>query len=318
MGRRAVECALTTEHSRQRDESVSDRSPTAMIRSHDDAGIPGRELRTESTTERRAPLDPTVASRAPASGGATGHLPQTGRNLGVLAVAALAVAMTALTAWTVVRDVGTTSAPSTPNPAVPGPTSGGTTGGSTQTAGPESRTGFTTDSEVSGAGGVRASAHVVFDRPVSSMTIAVTGANTAWLAGDFHPRVADLVVTAAGAPVSDASEALAAGDSVKVDLPPGTTAVDMTYRARGVMIRTTPSVSSRALVLVNPVVVSGGSPLAAHVHVVGADILNLGCSGPSVLAAACGTPSSDGWRVRNPARSGEVAVVAQVDLPRQR
>jgi hypothetical protein len=52
--------------------------------------------------------------------------------------------------------------------------------------------------------------------------------------------------------------------------------------------------------------------------VVGARILNLGCSGPDIAAAACGAPAAGGWQVNNAAGAGEVAVVAQVDLTKQR
>jgi hypothetical protein len=235
----------------------------------------------------------------------------------VAAVALLALAMTSLTAWTLLRDTDAKVGNDTASPGVTSPTSG-PTGAPTQTGDPTSGPGFTTNSRISAGGVVETSSTVVFDQPVSSMTITVPGANTAWLAGDFHPKVAHLLVTAGGAPLPDVAGRLAAGGSDVVALPPGTTAVDMTYRATGVVIRTTPSIPTRALVLVNPLWVSAGSSLSTSVHVVGARILNLGCSGPDIAAAACGAPAAGGWQVNNAAGAGEVAVVAQVDLPKQR
>ncbi len=235
----------------------------------------------------------------------------------VAAVAMLALATTSLTAWTLLRDPDTTVGNDTANPAVTSPTSG-PTGDPTQTGEPPSGPGFTTNSRISADGAVETSSTVVFEQPVSSMTITVPGANTAWLAGDFHPTVAHLLLTAGGAPLAGVTDRLSAGGSAVVQLPAGTTAVDMTYRATGVVIRTTPSIPTRALVLVNPLGVSARSSLSASVHVVGARILNLGCSGPNIAAAACGAPTADGWQVKNSAGAGEVAVVAQVDLSERR
>ncbi len=174
-------------------------------------------------------------------------------------------------------------------------------------------------STISATGVVRTTMVVKLASPLSELGLSVP-ALAAGIGGTgvgTRPVIHDLHVLADGESVGDLPTQLLSGRSATVNLPPGTQAVELDYQARGVAAETKPSSPpGRALVLVTPLRLSAGSALPRMIVLQGGGILNLGCWTTDGPPTACGKPSGgDEWEVRTRAGAGDVAVVAQVDLP---
>jgi hypothetical protein len=108
---------------------------------------------------------------------------------------------------------------------------------------------------------------------------------------------------------------LESGNKVTLDLPPGAHTVDLSYRADGVFALSEPSVEGRGTLLVTPLIVTPTNNLYGLISVHSPYVTNVGCSIAGDSPIACGTPTSDGWRVNAPPGQGGVNVIAQFTLP---
>jgi hypothetical protein len=158
------------------------------------------------------------------------------------------------------------------------------------------------------------SLHVVFDKPVSSVTMAVPKQAATAGGGVFDPRIGNLQILMGDRSPLNVNQSLRPGTSVTVTLPTAATRLDVVYVAYHAVVHNKPSFRHRAAALVTPLTLSPSSGLTSTVHIVGDNVTNVGCTAPDGTSATCGSESSSGWTVtRTPQHHGD-AVIAQLDL----
>jgi hypothetical protein len=158
-----------------------------------------------------------------------------------------------------------------------------------------------------------ASQHVVFGRPVDTVTFSVPPQSSAVGGGMFHPRVGNLQVLIAGHRPINVLAGVTPGTPVTVRLPAAVRTLDLAYVAYGAVHLSEPSSTHRAAALVTTL---GVAPFAGvtTVQVDGSDITNIGCFSDDGTASACGTQTSSGWTVVRDSSAPHVAIIAQVDV----
>lgn len=158
---------------------------------------------------------------------------------------------------------------------------------------------------------------VVFDDPVSTVTLAVPDDwSDSATTEAFDPRVTQLEVTVNGATVDIPDDPLESGDSITVSLPEPSRALTIEYAASGAVIVSEPSKEGRGLALTNVVSVSPSHGLTTTIDVNGRRILNLGCLEPGGEMFPCGwSDVDDVWEYSDVLGGSDVDVLAQVDLP---
>ncbi len=162
---------------------------------------------------------------------------------------------------------------------------------------------------------VKTSARLGARQPFSRLRLTVWSASRrARMSGyAFRPRLSRVRVTADGTPVP-APTTMRAGQSVVLRLAAPTRTVDVHFRGHGQLARTGSPVPSRALALVNAVIVSTGSAkVPVRVHLVHPRVLNVACLSGTSLPQPCGAPDRKGWHVQV-SRARAATVVAQVDV----
>jgi hypothetical protein len=164
-------------------------------------------------------------------------------------------------------------------------------------------------------GGLVGVIHLVPDHPVSSLTVRVQTPVPGTSTSDFHPTIRQLAMNVNGQPTRTLGRVLQSGNRVTLDLPPGAHTVDLSYRASGVFAISKPSIEGRGTLLVTPLIVAPTNNLYGSISVHSTDVTNLGCSIAGASLIACGTPTSDGWRVTVPPEQGSFNVIAQFTLP---
>ncbi len=165
-----------------------------------------------------------------------------------------------------------------------------------------------------GAGRVlTATQHVVFPRPVDSLTVTVPRQFTRVGGGMFNPKIASLEVRLGdNAPIA-VSGPLRPGNDVTIPLPSPQTELDLAYRTSGAVRISKPSSSHRAAALVTTLIVSPAHG-SSSVAVQGSNITNIGCFLADGTAQSCGSQTSDGWIVMRESGSPDMAIIAQLDL----
>ena len=164
-------------------------------------------------------------------------------------------------------------------------------------------------------GGLDGVMQLVLDHPVPSLAVRVLTPAAGTSTADFEPLISQLTLTADGQQITTVARELRSGDKVKLALPTGARSVTVSYRADGVMVRSEPSKAGRALVLLTPLIVSPTNNLYGSINVHSTAVTNVGCSIAGAPMIACGTKTSDGWRVTAPPGQGGVNVLAQINLP---
>jgi hypothetical protein len=158
------------------------------------------------------------------------------------------------------------------------------------------------------------SQHVVFDKPVSSVTLAVPKQAAIAGGGEFDPRIGNLQILMGDGPPMNVQQSLRPGTSVTVTLPAAGTRLDIVYVAYHAVVRSKPSSQHRAAALVTPLVLTSASDLTSTLHIDGDHVTNIGCTKPDGTSQSCGSESSDGWTVTRTPQQRSDAVIAQVDL----
>ncbi|MDX6319762.1 MAG: hypothetical protein QOD35_3162 [Nocardioidaceae bacterium] len=158
------------------------------------------------------------------------------------------------------------------------------------------------------------SQHFVFDKPVSSVTLAVPKQAATAGGGEFDPRIGNLqILMGDGAPMN-VRQSLRPGTSTTVTLPEAGTRLDVVYVAYHAIVRSEPSSQHRAAALVTPLTLTSSSGLTSTLHIAGDNVTNIGCTKPDGTSQSCGSESPDGWTlVRTPRQQADV-VIAQLDL----
>jgi hypothetical protein len=164
-------------------------------------------------------------------------------------------------------------------------------------------------------GGLDGVMQLVLDHPVPSLAVSVLTPAAGTSTADFEPVISQLTLTADGQQIKTVARELRSGDRVKLALPSGARTVELSYRADGVMFRSKPSKAGRALVLLTPMIVRPTNNLYGSINVHSTAVTNVGCSIAGAPLIACGTKTSDGWRVTAPPGQGGVNVLAQINLP---
>jgi hypothetical protein len=223
----------------------------------------------------------------------------------VLVIAAVCVLILAAGGFVLLRtDIGRESSP-----------------GSSQTAtAPSSGTGEAgVTSEVSFGTGpfVTSSQHVVFDRPVSSITLTVPQRAATVMGGIFSPRIGSLQVLTGQATPLVVTTPPGVGKSVSVELAVPTSQLDIIFTASGAVVRPTPQQAShRGFALVTPLTITPAPAAATTFHINSSNVTNVTCGTGGEALAACGRRSATGWTVaENATDSRSTVVVAQFDLP---
>jgi hypothetical protein len=163
---------------------------------------------------------------------------------------------------------------------------------------------------------VSESQHVVFDQPVSSVTLTVPKQAAIAGGGAFDPRIGNLqILLRDGSPVS-VRQSIHTGTKVIVDLPAKTTSLDVVYVAYRSVVRSQPSSQHRAAALVTPLTLTPSAGMTSTLHINGRNVSNIGCISPSGVAKFCGSQSSAGWTITRGPGQQNVAVIAQLDLRR--
>jgi hypothetical protein len=156
--------------------------------------------------------------------------------------------------------------------------------------------------------------HVVFDKPVSSITLAVPKQAATAGGGEFDPRIGNLRILMGDGPPMNVRQSLRPGTSVTVRLPAAGTRLDVAYVAYHAIVRSEPSSQHRAAALVTPLTLTPTSGLTATLHIAGDNVSNIGCTKPDGTSQSCGSESSDGWTVTRTPQQQSDAVIAQLDL----
>lgn len=125
------------------------------------------------------------------------------------------------------------------------------------------------------------------------------------------PTVSRLRVTADGRPVG---VLLSVTEPTTVPLPTGARRVVLRYHLDGVTVRSTPSTTGRASILIAPLSAPTDVALPSQIRVGGRAVLNLTCPRRSGDARECAPATGDLGVAPILAAGGDV-VVAQVDLP---
>jgi hypothetical protein len=158
------------------------------------------------------------------------------------------------------------------------------------------------------------SQHLVFDKPVSSVTLAVPKQAATAGGGEFDPRIGNLQILMGDGPPMNVRQSLRPGTSTKVTLPEAGTRLDVVYVAYHAIVRSEPSSQHRAAALVTPLTLTSSSGLTSTLHIAGDNVTNIGCTKPNGTSRSCGSESPDGWTVvRTPQQQAD-AVIAQLDL----
>ncbi len=191
---------------------------------------------------------------------------------------------------------------------------GPTTGPATSTAGSASAANVV--SQVSFGPGLvlSESQHVVFDKPVSSVTLTVPKQAATAGGGEFDPRIGNLQILLGDGPPMNVQQSLRPGRSVTVSLPAAGTRLDVVYVAYHAIVRSEPSSQHRAAALVTPLTLASTSDLTSTLHIAGDNVTNIGCTKPDGTSQTCGSESSDGWTVTRSSQQQGDAVIAQLDL----
>jgi hypothetical protein len=168
---------------------------------------------------------------------------------------------------------------------------------------------------VTSQGGLVGVMHLLLDHPIPSLTVKVLTPVPGTSTADFHPTISQLTMTVDGQPTQTLGRVLRSGNKVILDLPPGAQTVDLSYQAEGVFALSRHSVEGRGTLLLTPMIVVPANHLYGSISVHSPDVSNLGCSIAGDSPIACGTPTSDGWRVTAPPGQGGVNVIAQFTLP---
>jgi hypothetical protein len=158
------------------------------------------------------------------------------------------------------------------------------------------------------------SLHVVFDKPVSSVTLAVPKQAAIAGGGEFDPRIGNLQILMGDGPPMNVQQSLRPGTSVTVTLPAAGTRLDVVYVAYHAVVRSKPSSQHRAAALVTPLALTSAPDLTSTLHIDGDHVTNIGCTKPDGTSQSCGSESSDGWTVTRTPQQRSDAVIAQVDL----
>lgn len=164
---------------------------------------------------------------------------------------------------------------------------------------------------------VTSSQHVVFDQPVSSITLSVPPRAATVMGGIFNPRIGSLRVLSGQATPFVVTTPPRLGRSVSIELASPTSQLDIIFVAAGVVVRTKPQQSShRALALVTPLLVTPTPGAATTFHINSPHVTKVTCGSTGKALVACGRRSADGWTVgENAADSRGIVVVAQIDSP---
>jgi hypothetical protein len=158
------------------------------------------------------------------------------------------------------------------------------------------------------------SQHVVFDKPVSSITLSVPKQAATAGGGEFDPRIGNLQILMGDGPAMNVRQSLRPGTSVTVPLPTAASRLDFVYVAYHSIVRSEPSSQHRAAALVTPLTLTSGSGVTSTLHIAGDNVTNIGCTKPDGTSQSCGSESSDGWTVVRTPQQQRDAVIAQLDL----
>jgi hypothetical protein len=158
------------------------------------------------------------------------------------------------------------------------------------------------------------SQHVVFDKPVSSVTLTVPKQAAIAGGGEFDPRIGNLQILMGDGPPMNVRQSLRPGTSVTVTLPAAVTRLDVVYVAYHAIVRSAPSSQHRAVALVTPLALTSTSELTSTLHIAGDNVTNIGCTKPDGSSQSCGSESSDGWTVTRTPQQQRDTVIAQLDL----
>jgi hypothetical protein len=173
--------------------------------------------------------------------------------------------------------------------------------------------GVTVRATISASGALSTRTRVEFGHASSSLAFSVP-MTVPGIGTSARPVIDHLRLIAAGEPVVGVPSRLRAGSSTTVGLPRGTKTVELAYHARGVTAESHPATPGRALVLATPLSLATPSALPTTIKLEGGNILNLGCWTPDGPPAVCGKRHGGTWKVYTPAGSGEVAVLAQINI----
>jgi hypothetical protein len=158
------------------------------------------------------------------------------------------------------------------------------------------------------------SQHVVFDKPVSSVTLTVPKQAATAGGGEFDPRIGNLQILMGDGPAMNVRQSLRPRTSVTVPLPTAASRLDFVYVAYHSIVRSEPSSQHRAAALVTPLTLTSGSGVTSTLHIAGDNVTNIGCTKPDGTSRSCGSESSDGWTVVRTPQQQRDAVIAQLDL----
>jgi hypothetical protein len=179
-----------------------------------------------------------------------------------------------------------------------------------------SRSGEAVSSVVSlGPGKVfTASQHVVFGRPVDTVTFSVPAQSSAVGGGVFRPRIGNLQVLIPDRRPINVLAQVTSSSPVTVRLPTSVQSLNLTYVTYGAVHLSEPSSTHRAAALVTTLAVSPFAGVTT-IQVKGPDVTNIGCFSDDGTASSCGTQDADGWTVVRDSGDPHVAILAQINLP---
>jgi hypothetical protein len=158
------------------------------------------------------------------------------------------------------------------------------------------------------------SQNVVFDQPVSTITLTVPKLAATAGGGAFDPRIGNLQILVGSAAPINVAQSLHAGTSVTVHLPAATSRLDVVYVAYHAVVRSKPSSQHRAAALVTALTLTPNTDMTTTLHIDGSNVTNIGCTSPDGISQTCGSESAKGWTVSRRPQQQDQAVIAQLDL----
>jgi hypothetical protein len=158
-----------------------------------------------------------------------------------------------------------------------------------------------------------ASQHVVFGRPVDTVTFSVPAQSSAVGGGVFRPRVGNLQVLIPDRRPINVLAQVTSSSPITVRLPTSVQSLNLTYVTYGAVHLSKPSSTHRAAALVTTLAVSPFAGVTT-IQVRGPDVTNIGCFSDDGTASSCGTQDADGWTVVRESGDPLVAILAQIDL----